>query len=451
MFQRILIANRGEIAVRVIRACHELGIEAVAVYSDADRDALHVHMADHAVCIGPAQAAQSYLVQNQILAAALQTKSEAIHPGFGFLSENAEFARICEEIGIQFIGPSAEAIRKLGHKTTAKQLMKENGVPVVPGPAGAFRDPTEALEASRSIGFPLILKAASGGGGRGIRVAQKLEDFMPLFLEASQEAKNAFGDPDMYIEKFLVHPKHIEFQLIADQHGHCVSLGERDCSSQRRKQKIVEESPSPVIRPEERSRMGEILSLAFLKVGYHNAGTVEFLYENGEFYFMEVNTRIQVEHPVTEMVNGIDLIREQIRVAAGEPLSFSQADVHPQGWAIEARINAEDPSKNFLPSAGRITNLRFPGGAGVRVDSAMFSGAQIPPYYDSMVAKIIAWDHTRERAVARLMRAVHELEIAGVKTNREFVLKLLSSREFLEGHYSIDWVEKSLLAQGETS
>lgn len=447
MLQRILIANRGEIAVRIIRACQEMGIETVAVYSEADKESLHVQLADHRVCIGPAPATKSYLNMNQILSAALQTKADGIHPGFGFLSENAEFARICEEIGIKFIGPNSEAIRNLGHKSTAKLLMKKYGVPVIPGPEGTFNDPEKALAAARDVGFPVIVKAASGGGGRGIRVIQKPEDFQATFLEASQEAKNAFGDPDMYIEKFFENPKHIEFQIIADEHGSCVSLGERDCSSQRRKQKIIEESPSPVIQPKQRQRIGEILTNALVKIGYWNAGTVEFLYENGEFFFMEVNTRIQVEHPVTEMVTSIDLIQEQIRVASGLPLSFEQSDVVNRGWAIEARINAEDPTKNFMPSAGKIESLRFPGGNGVRIDSAMFSGAKIPPFYDSMIAKIIVWEHTREKAIAKLIRAIHELHIEGVKTNKEFVLKILSSDEFIAGQYSINFVETRLLAR----
>ena len=447
MFHRILIANRGEIAVRIIRACQELGVETVAVHSEADRDALHVQLADYKVCIGPAPATKSYLDMNQVLSAALQTKAEAIHPGFGFLSENAEFARICEEIGIKFIGPNAEAIRNLGHKSTAKLLMKQNGVPVIPGPEGTFRDAAVALVAAREVGFPVIVKAASGGGGRGIRVIHKPEDFEATFHEASQEAKNAFGDPELYIEKFFENPKHIEFQIFADEHGHCVSLGERDCSSQRRKQKIVEESPSPAISAKQRQRMGEILCKALVKIGYWNAGTVEFLYENEEFHFMEVNTRIQVEHPVTEMVTGLDLIREQLLVASGEPLSFTQEDVRHQGWAIEARINAEDPSRNFMPSAGKIEQLHFPGGNGIRVDSAMYPGAVIPPYYDSMIAKIIAHDHTRERAIARLMRAVHELKVEGVHTNADFVLKILTSKDFLAGTYSINFVESKLLAK----
>lgn len=445
MIQRVLIANRGEIAVRIIRACQELGIETVAIYSEADKESLHVLLADHKVCIGPAPATKSYLNMNQILSAALQTKADAIHPGFGFLSENAEFARICEEIGIKFIGPNAEAIRNLGHKSTAKLLMKKYGVPVIPGPEGTFNDANLALEAAREVGFPVIIKAASGGGGRGIRVIHKPEDFVATFAEASQEAKNAFGDPDMYIEKFFQNPKHIEFQIIADEHGNCVSLGERDCSSQRRKQKIIEESPSPVISPKQRQKIGEILTNALVKIGYWNAGTVEFLYENGEFFFMEVNTRIQVEHPVTEMVTSIDLIQEQIKVASGNKLSFTQESIAPKGWAIEARINAEDPSKNFMPSAGKITALRFPGGNGVRIDSAMYNGASIPPFYDSMIAKIIVWDHTREKAIARMIRAIHELHIEGVKTNKDFILKILSSHDFIAGEYSINFVETKLL------
>jgi len=447
MIQRILIANRGEIAVRIIRACQEMGIETIAVYSEADKESLHVQLADHKVCIGPAPAPKSYLNMNQILSAALLHKADAIHPGFGFLSENAEFARICEEIGIKFIGPNSEAIRNLGHKSTAKMLMKKYGVPVIPGPEGTYNDPAKGLEAAREVGFPVIIKAASGGGGRGIRVIRTPEEFTPNFLEASTEAKNAFGDPDMYIEKFFENPKHIEFQIIADEHGNCVSLGERDCSSQRRKQKIIEESPSPVISPKQRQRIGEVLTKALTKIGYWNAGTVEFLYENDEFFFMEVNTRIQVEHPVTEMVTGYDLIQTQILVANGATLPFTQEDIHPNGWAIEARINAEDPTHNFMPSAGKIETLRFPGGNGVRIDSAMFSGAKIPPYYDSMIAKIIVWDHTRDRAIAKMIRAIHELDIQGVKTNKDFVLKILSSDDFIAGNYSINFVENKLLTK----
>lgn len=446
MIQRVLIANRGEIAVRVIRACHEMGIEAVAVYSTADADALHVKLADHAVCIGPPGVAQSYLDMKQILSAAMVTKCDAIHPGFGFLSENVEFARICEEIGIKFIGPNAQTIRNLGHKSTAKKLMAAQGVPVVPGPEGTFCDPALALQAAQAMGFPVIAKAASGGGGRGIRVIHDPSDFCAAFAQASQEALNAFGDPDMYLEKYLIHPRHIEFQILADEHGHCLTLGERDCSSQRRKQKIVEESPCPVLSDVQRKAMGDLLASAMIRIGYWNAGTVEFLYEEGRFYFMEVNTRIQVEHPVTEMQTGVDIVREQLRVASGLPLSFGQDEWSTGGCTMEARINAEDPERNFMPCAGRISKLRFPGGCGIRIESALYAGAEISPFYDSMVAKIIAKDHTRPRAIARLMRALHELEVEGIKTNRDFVLRLLADEKFVAADVDINWVEDSLLA-----
>lgn len=444
MLRRILVANRGEIAVRIIRACHEMGIEAVAIYSEADAESMHVRLADRAVCVGPAPATHSYLHMQRILSAAVATECDGLHPGFGFLSENADFAHMCEEIGIRFIGPRSETIRQLGHKSTAKKMMAELGVPVIDGPEGTYNEVEPALEAAKQIGFPVIAKAASGGGGRGIRVIQNAEEFAGLFSQASQEALQAFGDPDMYIEKFLDHPRHVEFQILADNHGNCQVIGERDCSTQRRKQKILEESPCPVLTPEERTRMYGILSHALGAIGYRNAGTVEFLYQDNRFFFMEVNTRIQVEHPVTEMQTGLDLVREQIRIASDLPLSFDAAKLPTEGCSIEARINAEDPSRNFMPSAGKITHLRFPGGCGVRVDSALGGGDVIPPYYDSMVAKIIVHDSTRPRAIARLLRALSELEVQGISTNRDFVTQLLTAEPFVSAQLDILWVERSM-------
>ena len=445
MLKRVLIANRGEIAVRIIRACHELGVEAVAVYSTADAPSLHVKLADHAVCIGPPDVKRSYLNIQQILSAAVSMHCDGIHPGFGFLSENAEFAYLCEQIGIKFIGPNAETIKKLGHKTTAKQMMREQQVPVVPGSESVFTDAAEALESAYATGFPVIIKAASGGGGRGIRVIHSPSEFASNFYSASQEAQIAFGDPGMYIEKFLSHPRHIEFQMIADEAGDCICLGERDCSSQRRKQKIIEESPCCILNPSQRIEMGQLLEKAMTAIGYWNAGTVEFLYDHHQFFFMEVNTRIQVEHPVTEMRYGFDLVQEQIRIASGLPLSI-QKPIEPRvPWVIEARINAENPSKNFMPSAGAIHSLRIPGGYGVRVETALHTGAEIPPFYDSMVAKVIAEGNTRDQAISRLLRALHELEVEGVETNTLFVENILRSERFRSGDFDIHWVENELL------
>lgn len=443
--QRVLIANRGEIAVRIIRACHEMGVETVIVYSTADADSLGVKLADQAVCIGPPSPVESYLKANMILSAAVATKCDAVHPGFGFLSENAEFAAMCEAIGIKFIGPNSQIISQLGQKAVAKQIMKSHGVPVIPGPEGTFIDPEVALAEARKIGFPVIIKAASGGGGRGIRVIEDPTTFVNSFLEASTEAQNAFNDPQMYVEKFFAHPKHIEFQMLADQHGNCVCLGERDCSAQRRKQKVVEETPSPVLGDALRSSISAKLCSALTQIGYWNAGTVEFLYEKGELFFMEMNTRIQVEHPVTEMVTSTDLIQEQIRIASNEPLNFTQAQIQTQGCAIEVRLNAEDPAHNFRPSPGTLTTLHFPGGNGLRIDSAMFTGAKIPPYYDSMVAKIIAHAPDRPQAIAKIIRALQELQVEGIVTNREFLLQVLTSDDFIRGDYDINFVETKLL------
>lgn len=445
MFNKVLIANRGEIAVRVIRACKEMGIDTVAIYSEADRDAMHVRMAEEAVCIGPPNAGQSYLNMSNILSAAVQRDVDAIHPGFGFLSENSEFAHMCEEVGIKFIGPSSDSIARLGNKSLAKQLMAKHGVPVIPGPDEGFTDPDMALKEGKKIGFPLLIKAVAGGGGRGIRLIENERAFVPSFQEASHEANMAFGDPHLYLEKFFENPKHIEIQVIADEHGNCIHLGERDCSSQRRKQKVVEETPSPAIDGDKRKSIGNRVTQALKQLKYTNAGTVEFLYENGHFYFMEMNTRIQVEHPITEITTSTDIIKEQIRVAAGEKLSWKQSQIHWKNHAIECRINAEDPEQNFMPFAGKVHNVVFPSGPGIRVDSGIFPGAEIPPYYDSMVAKVIAYDNTRKQAIARMIRALEEFTISGVKTNKEFLIRILSSDSFLSGDYSINFIENELL------
>jgi len=445
MFNKILIANRGEIAVRIIRACKEMGIDSIAIYSVPDKHSLHVKMADEAVCIGPAQSQKSYLNINNILSAAIQKDADAIHPGYGFLAENSEFANMCEEIGLTFIGPSADAISKLGKKSLAKKLMHKNGVPTIPGPEETFTDAKKGLKEAKKIGFPVVLKAVSGGGGRGIRVVEDENLFIPVFEEASHEANISFNDPHIYIEKFFKNPKHIEFQIIADTHGNCVHLGERDCSAQRRKQKVLEETPSPVITDEQRKTIGNKAAKALKNIKYTNAGTVEFLFENGNFFFMEMNTRIQVEHPITEITTSIDLVKEQIRVAGGEPLSIKQKDVKWNQHAIECRINAEDPDKNFMPFAGKIENIIFPSGPGIRIDSGIYPEAEISPYYDSMVAKVIAYDTNREYAIARMIRALNEFEVKGIRTNKKFLIDILFSEGFLEGNYSINFIEKELL------
>ncbi len=445
MFNKILIANRGEIAVRVIRASKELGVDTVAVYSEADAESLHVLMADEAVCIGPAKAGLSYLNISNILSAAVQKGADAIHPGFGFLSENSEFAHMCEEIGIKFIGPSSDAISRLGNKSLAKQLMAKHGVPVIPGPDEGFTDAEFALEQVKHIGFPLLIKAVAGGGGRGIRLVEDEHSFISSFQEASYEADLAFSDPNMYVEKYFENPKHIEIQVIADEHGNCIHLGERDCSSQRRKQKVIEETPSPAIDQDKRKNIGSKVTQALKQLDYTNAGTVEFLYENGKFYFMEMNTRIQVEHPITEITTSTDLIKEQIQVAAGEKLRWKQNQIRWNNHAIECRINAEDPGKNFMPSPGTIHNIVFPSGPGIRVDSGIYPGYKISPHYDSMVAKVIAYDNTRKEAIARMIRALEEFYVNGIQTNKEFLIKILSSDSFLDGNYSINFIEKELM------
>ena len=396
MFKKVLIANRGEIAVRIIRACRELGVRTVAVFSEPDRDSLHAMIADEAICIGPAKSADSYLNIKAILAACELTGAEAVHPGFGFLSENAGFARMCARCGVTFIGPSPEAMTLMGDKATAKQTMKKAGVPVVPGSDGLIESVEEAKALAEEIGYPVMVKASAGGGGRGIRRVDRPEDLEDAIVNAKQEAKSFFGDDGVYLEKFIVDPRHVEIQLLADQYGNTVYLGERDCSLQRRNQKMVEECPSPIMTPELRARMGEAAVRAAKACGYENAGTVEFLLSGDQFYFMEMNTRIQVEHPVTEFVTGVDLVKMQIRIAAGEELPFKQEDIRLTGHAIECRINAENPAQGFRPSPGRITALHMPGGPGIRIDTAVYSGYEITPYYDSMIAKLIAYAPTRE-------------------------------------------------------
>ncbi len=446
MFNKVLIANRGEIAVRIIRACRELSIRTVAVYSEADRHALHAQIADEAVCIGPAATKDSYLNMKAILAACELTGAEAVHPGFGFLSENALFAKTCDKCGVKFIGPSAASIEMMGDKATAKETMKNAGVPVVPGSDGIVSGIDEAKEIAEKIGYPVMVKASAGGGGRGIRMVERPEDLEAAVTAARQEALAFFGNDGVYIEKFIVDPRHIEIQVLADQHGHVVHLGERDCSLQRRNQKVLEECPSPVMTPQLREKMGEAACKAALACGYWNAGTVEFLvdkYQN--FYFMEMNTRIQVEHPVTEMVTGVDLVKQQLLIAAGEELAFEQKDVHMTGHAIECRINAENPRFNFRPSPGKITGLHMPGGPGVRIDSAVYQDYVIPPYYDSMIAKLIAYAPTREEAIQKMKWALAEFLVEGVETNIDFQLKLIRTDAFKTAKYDIGYLNRNTL------
>lgn len=443
MFQKILIANRGEIAVRIIRACRELGIRTVAVYSEADKDALHAQLADEAVCIGPASSKDSYLNMERILSATIAAKAEAIHPGFGFLSENSKFAQLCETCGLIFIGPSSEVIWKLGNKSVAKQTMIEAGVPVIPGNSKSVYTVEEGLKHAEEAGYPVMIKAALGGGGKGMRTAHSPEEFETSFLTAQTEARNAFGDEAMYIEHFVENPRHIEFQILADHYGNVVHLGERDCSIQRHHQKLIEESPSPALTDKLRRKMGEAAVKAAKAAGYTNAGTIEFLLEkNGSFYFMEMNTRIQVEHPVTEWVTGIDLVKEQIRIASGEKLLFSQEDITLTGHAIECRINAEDPAKNFRPSPGMITDLYLPGGKGVRMDTAIYSGYTIPSYYDSMLAKLIVHGKNREEAILKMRSALGEVIIEGVKTNVDYQYEILHHPDFVSGDTDIEFINK---------
>ncbi len=447
MFSKVLIANRGEIAVRIIRACRELGIQTVAVYSEADKEALHAELADEAICIGPAKAADSYLNVQQILSAAIVTKAEAIHPGFGFLSENSRFASMCEECNIVFIGPKSETIDAMGNKINARRLMIEAQVPMIPGSQGAISDVKEALTIAEEIGYPVMLKAAAGGGGKGIRKVLTKEELPQHFSSAQQEAKAAFGNDEMYIEKIVYPARHIEVQVLGDSFGNIIHLGERDCSLQRNNQKVLEESPSVVISASKRQELGAAAVRAAQAVGYRNAGTIEFLMdEAGEFYFMEMNTRIQVEHPITEMVTNIDLVKKQIEIASGEPLDIKQEDVKMQGAAIECRINAENPAFNFAPSPGKIHNLFLPGGGlGVRVDSAMYSGYTIPPYYDSMIAKVIVHGENRFEALMKMQRALAELVTEGVVTNAEFQMDLIGHPKVIAGDYNTAFLQEEFL------
>ncbi|MDQ0197357.1 acetyl-CoA carboxylase biotin carboxylase subunit [Neobacillus ginsengisoli] len=443
MIKKLLIANRGEIAVRIIRACREMGIESVAVFSEADREALHVQLADEAYCIGPTSSKDSYLNVTNIISVAILTACDAIHPGYGFLAENADFAELCRECNITFVGPSPEAITKMGTKDIARETMREAGVPIVPGSTGIINDIDEALELVEKIQYPVIIKATAGGGGKGIRVAKNEQELIKGINITQQEALTAFGNPGVYIEKYIQDFRHVEIQVLADSYGNTLHLGERDCSIQRRLQKLLEETPSPALDGEIRAEMGNAAVKAAKAVDYSGAGTVEFIYDyrNRKFYFMEMNTRIQVEHPVTELVTGIDLVKEQIRVASGERLTLNQKDVTFTGWAIECRINAENPEKNFMPSAGKIHMYLPPGGLGVRIDSAAYPGYTIPPYYDSMIAKVITYGSSREEAIARMKRALSEFVIEGIHTTIPFHLKLLEHEKFVEGQFNTKFLE----------
>ena len=443
---KVLIANRGEIALRILRSCRELGIATVAVYSTVDRNALHVQLADEAVCVGDAPSSKSYLNVPNILAAATSRGVDAIHPGYGFLAENDRFAEICRDHGIVFIGPSPDAIRSMGDKSTAKSTMQKVGVPTVPGSEGLLSSPEEASELALGMGYPVMIKATAGGGGRGMRLVNSADQLVNLFKAAQGEAEAAFGNPGLYMEKFIDRPRHVEVQVLADRHGNVVHLGERDCSIQRRHQKLLEESPSPALDPALRVRMGEAAISAAKSINYEGAGTVEFLLDReGNFYFMEMNTRIQVEHPVTEMVTGIDLIAEQLRIAGGEQISVSQDQICLQGHAIECRINAEDSTHNFRPAPGRITGWLPPGGPGVRVDSHVYTGYDIPPFYDSLIGKLIVWGRDRQTALKRMERALNECAVTGIPTTIDFHLQLLNRDEFLRGDVHTKFVEQEML------
>lgn len=448
MFNKVLVANRGEIAVRIMRACRELGIATVAIYSEADREALHVKYADEAYCVGPAPAVKSYLNIPNIISAAVIAGVDAIHPGYGFLAENSYFAEICETHELKFIGPSASAIEQMGDKAAAKKTMKAAGVPVVPGSEGAVSEEKDALAVAEDIGYPVLIKASAGGGGKGMRLAHNPKDLVAAIRAARAEAEAAFGDPAVYIEKFVEEPRHIEIQILADEHGNAVYLGERDCSLQRRHQKMLEESPSTVLTPQKRRQMGEVAVAGVQRVGYANAGTVEFLVDKqGNFYFIEMNTRIQVEHPVTEFVTGLDLVKEQIRIAAGEPLGYGQSDIVLEGHAIECRINAEDPEFDFRPSPGRITRLLLPGGPGIRVDTAIYAGYQVPAHYDSLIAKLIAWGNSRDEAIMRMRRALDEFVVEGVPTTIPFHKKVLDNAFFRRGEVYTNFIQRRVLAE----
>ncbi len=443
MIKKVLIANRGEIAVRIIRACREMGIETVAVYSEADREALHTKLADEAVCIGPAASSESYLSMDRIISATIVTGADAIHPGFGFLSENAKFAELCERCHITFIGPKAKVIASLGNKQEARNTMITAGVPVIPGSEKSVCEVMEGAEMADRIGYPVIIKAALGGGGKGMRTAYSPKEFEQSFQTAQKEAQMAFGDGTMYIEHYVENPRHIEFQILADHYGNVIHLGERDCSIQRNHQKMIEESPSVALSEELREEMGKAAVKAAKAAGYVNAGTIEFLLDkNGSFYFMEMNTRIQVEHPVTEWVTGIDLVKEQIRIASGEKLSYTQEEVRLDGHAIECRINAENPEKGFRPSPGTITDMYLPGGKGIRIDSAVYSGYCIPPYYDSMIAKLIVWAENRQEAIRKMQSALGETVIEGIDTNIDYQYEILNHPDYLSGNVDVGFIQK---------
>ena len=439
---KILIANRGEIAVRIIRACKEMNIKTVAVYSEADKNALHTRLADEAICIGPAEPQKSYLNIKNIIEAAYITGADSIHPGFGFLSENAQFAKICEESNIKFIGPSSKVIDLLGNKSNSKELMKEAGVPVIPGSDGSVKGLKDAVVIAEKIGYPVMLKAAAGGGGKGIRIANNKEELETNYNIVKQEAKISFNDDEIYIEKFIKNPRHVEIQILADEHGNVVHLGERDCTIQRKHQKLIEETPSIVVDEKLRNKMGNAAVKAAKIAGYTSCGTVEFLVDSDKnFYFMEMNTRIQVEHPITEMRTGIDIVKEQIRIVAGEELKFKQKEIEFRGHSIECRINAENPNKNFMPSPGQIKEINLPGGNGIRVDTAIYNGYIIPPNYDSMIAKIIVFGNTRNEAIAKMKRALEELVIDGVDTNRDFLFSIIRNPNFIRGRYDTSFIE----------
>lgn len=445
MFKKVLIANRGEIAVRIIRACHELGISAVAVYSEADKDSLHVRLADEAYCIGPSQAKKSYLDISRIIETAKAAKADAIHPGYGFLAENADFADACVNYNITYIGASGEAIRKMGDKAVARKTMQKVGVPVVPGTEDLIHDEEEARKTAEQIGYPVLIKATAGGGGKGMRVVEDSTELIKALRQAAQEAERSFGNAGVYLEKYLTHSRHVEIQIMADNYGNVVYLGERDCSTQRRHQKVIEEAPSPIVTPQIREKMGGAAVAAAKAVNYSGAGTVEFIVdERKNFYFMEMNTRIQVEHPVTEMVTGTDLIKTQIMVAAGEKLPWVQEDIHMNGWAIECRVNAEDPLHNFMPCPGRITRYNPPFGKGIRVDSAMYKGYLITPFYDSMIAKLIVWAPTRQEAIDKMERALSSFRIEGVNTTINLQRKILLTEAFKEAKIDTNYLEEHL-------
>ena len=443
MLKKVLIANRGEIAVRIIRACREMGIRTVAIYSEVDKNALHVQLADEAICVGPAPSNKSYLNVKAILEAACLTGADSIHPGFGFLSENPNFAKICQETGIKFIGPDYKLIELLGNKSRAKETMKRAGVPVVPGSDGLIYSKEQAVNLAEQIKYPVMLKASAGGGGRGIRVAFSKEELEKEYDIVKQEAKVSFNDDSLYLEKFVENPRHVEIQILADEHGNCIHLGERDCSVQRRNQKVLEETPSGILDEETRKKMGEVAVKAVKEIGYSNAGTIEFLVDkNKDFYFMEMNTRVQVEHPVTEMVTGVDIIKEQIKIASGEELTYKQEDIKFNGHSMEVRINAENPDKNFMPCPGTITGLHIPGGNGVRVDTAIYSGYTVPPTYDSMLAKLIVHGKNREESIAKMKSAVAEFVVEGITTNIDFLLKILENENFKTNNYDTSFIKK---------